>query len=120
MEHDAERRRQHGRGVEDAAEESERRDHEGGDEVHLLELLRPEGDDEARGGEAERHDHAREERFQGMRHLGTDEEGGGGPGHSSHDQRAGRTRGEERGEDLQIGERGHQQVHDGALQLHDE
>ena len=55
-----------------------------------------------------------------MRHLGTDEEGGGGPGHSSHDQRAGGARGEERGEDLQVGERGHQQVHDGALQLHDE
>ena len=84
--------RQHGGGVETAAKEHQRCDHQQRDKLELLEIPRPDADDESQEREAEAGQQKKRDHRQRMRDGDIDEERGGCEDHQADEQRFDRCR----------------------------
>src|SRR5581483_6784900 len=103
--HRAPRRRQHVDGIESAAEKRERRDDQHGNELQLLEILRPDADDEAEQAEGHRGQHQKRDHPERMEHDDRHEHRRRREYDQAEDDGFGRCRADVGENDFQIGHR---------------
>ncbi len=118
--HRVPRLRQHPRAVEDAAQEGERREHEGRDDVELLELVAPDRHRQPDGGERRRDERHVDQHPERVSHREAGEETGDQPDQAAGQEPAQDRRGQEGGQQVGDAQWRDQEIDDGPLQLGDE